>query len=174
MQTPLPFSNPHQLFRPAHYNFATTSSSSRSSTPSSPPPPSIPVLDQAFGPNNLYTIPFAYDAHMQHYVPQENPPFMHPNTLYSTSPYISEPEYQCIAPPELHFNLLPTQPSPQHHAEYQPILPVFPPRIDEHMLPDPSQTPSIELPKRKGERALARLQRSVSQKRNHPAPRTRY
>ena len=163
MQMPRPFSNSYE-FRSAHHNFAATSSSSRSSTPPTPSPPSTGVLDQVLGIHNPYGIQFGYDAHMQQFIPQGTSPFVHPNDIYTTNSYMPEPEFQCIAPPDLHFTPPPSQQSSQIHAEYQNF---FPPSVEEQTLPDPSQIPSFELPKRKGERALARLQRSVSSKRKH-------
>jgi hypothetical protein len=163
MQMPRPFPNSYE-FRPAHHNFAATSSSSRSSTPPTPSPPSTGVLDQVLGIQNPYGIQFGFNAHMQRFLPQGAPPFGHPSDIYSTSSYMPEPEYQCIAPPDLHFTPPPSHLSTQTHAEHQTF---FPPAIEDRTLPGPSQIPSSELPKRKGERALARLQRSVRRKRKH-------
>lgn len=166
MQTPREFSNSYE-FIPAHQTFAATSSSSRSSSPPPPSPPSTGVLDQVLGVHHTYGIQFGYDAHMQHFIPQGNPSFMHSTGIYPTSTYMSETEYQCIAPPDLHLTPSLSRPhsSSQNHAEYRPF---FAQTLEDQMLLDPSQIPSLELPKRKGERALARLQRSVSNSHNQP------
>ena len=147
-------------FNPAHYHYGATASSSQSNTSSSPSPSYTGALDQVFGGHNPYTIPVAYDAQMHHFIQEPKPSYGHPTDVFSVDPFASDPEYQCIAPPELHFTPPPTFPPPQ--AQAHTTYHSFPSEMmEEHMLPNPSELPSLELPKRKGERALARLQRSV-------------
>lgn len=146
-------------FDHAHYGFGATASSSRSSTPPLPSPPYTGVLDQVFRGHNPYTVPFAYDARMQHYVPEAHPSYAHHGDIFSVGPFAPDPGYQCVAPPELHFTHPPSFPPPQARIEYRPSPPEC---LEDFMLPNPSEIPSSELPKRKGERALARLHRSVS------------
>lgn len=146
-------------FEPVHYSFGVTASSSRSSTPSVPSPPYTGVLDQVIGGRNLYDAHFAYDAQMQQYIPEAQPQYVQQVDLFSITPFSQEMGYQCIAPPELHFG--PPPPflaPPQAQPEYKPLPSEV---LSRNMLPAPSGAPSFELPKRKGERALARLHRSA-------------
>ena len=141
-------------------HFATTRSSSRCSTPSllSPPsPPSTGALDQVFGGENPYTDPLFFGISMDDTTFYEAAAFVHPMDLHG----LSDPNFACNIPPDLQFASTMMQqsfePQPSTGLEVTYIT-----STSDTMQPLPLQEFSVDLPKRKGDRALARLHRSVS------------
>lgn len=139
--------------------YATTSSSSRSNTPQSPSPPATGVLDQVFGDHNPYVGQYDYYARMEEVNPNPFPAYVQPMEVQYFEQFLFDPSYLCVPVPDL--------PQPPSVPIPQPILPakqnsqvVFMTTLSPNMVPIPSQAPS-DLPKRKGDRALARLHRSA-------------
>lgn len=159
MDFPCPCVARREPHNPACPLFSPTSSPSHLSNSSSPSSQSMASLSQVFSSMNPYTGPVCYDAPMYDH-PRE-PVDSHTQLVdvRAMDQYYFDPSFICISPPEL--QIPPSAPtvSPQvqhgyHHHQYQGLR-------AEIMLPAPSPPSSVDLPKRKGDRALARLQRSV-------------
>ncbi|CAG7850202.1 SubName: Full=Uncharacterized protein {ECO:0000313/EMBL:CCA72262.1} [Serendipita indica DSM 11827] len=140
-------------------HFATTRSSSRCSTPSLPSPPSplfTGALDQVFGAQNPYIDPLLFGGSIDNATLYEATAFVHPMDLHS----LPDPNFGCIIPPDLHFA------SPMVQQTFDPQPPqtlevTYITSTSDTMQPLPQQSYSVDLPKRKGDRALARLHRSA-------------
>jgi hypothetical protein len=144
---------------PDYSFYATTSSSSRSNTPQSPSPPATGVLDQVFGNHNPYVEQYNYYAHMEDVNSNPFPAYVQPIDVQYIEQFLFDPSYMCVPTPEL--PMPPSMPIPQPIAPTkQDSQAVFMTTLSSNMIPIPAQAPS-DLPKRKGDRALARLHRSV-------------
>jgi hypothetical protein len=145
----------HDAYDPASFMFSPASSTNYNSSSSQQP---MGPLQQVFGPLNPYTAPPCYNAPV--YSPLKEPLdsyVSHPELL-AMEQYHFNLAYPCVSPPDL--QILPSPPviPPQaysvHHSPFNDAK-------NQISLPAAPKFSSADLPKRKGDRALARLHRSV-------------
>jgi hypothetical protein len=145
----------HEACEPTSFMFSSKLSSNYTS-PSSQQ--SMGSLQQVFGSLNAYAAPPCYDAPV--YTPAREPLVSyvpHPELL-TMDQYQFNPAYPCVSPPDLQIQSPRPVIPPQTYSVYSSPLCDAKNQI---LLPAAPELPPADPPKRKGDRALARLHRSV-------------
>jgi len=145
----------HEAYDPASFMFSSASSSNYTSSPSQQ---SMGSLQQVFGSLNPYAAPPGYDAPVYSSLREPLDSYASHPELLAMDQYQFNPAYPCVSPPDLQIPpsppVIPPQTYSVHHSRLNDAK-------NQILLPAAAKIPSADLPKRKGDRALARLRRSV-------------
>lgn len=153
-----------------HFLSVATSSSSRSNSPPSPNPPRSEAIDPIFASYDPYAISYTtpyFEPYPLQQPPQSTQPnFVSPQELHLAYQQLQSVGYLNVNPPADFGGMQAFSMTPSYEPVKQEPIPLQQEQtflLNEELRPISGSLTSVELPKRKGDRALARLHRSVRQ-----------